>query len=1213
MRKRIVAAIVAAGFAVPSASSFGGEDLLEGQPWHHKDITLRALQGDDLYQPKVKFGAGADAVAWHSDYIDSYLYSPLFLLRGFTDSSAVDRTRASLAGYDNLVKLHFDDINTGGSITATWERYAAGTLAGLYWASEQGETGDVAAGHHILGVSLHAVQDFYAHSTWVNGTERRCETYLQMDPDERRSEPLKTGAYESPRSSATMLHGGYSLACSALRGEYTDVAMDLVCASLSPAQNTSLCQRWRTCADAVPIEVDAVIETDSFVYLEEPGIALDNTSFARISSVTRGITLQNGEFASGRDGLHIPKERCKSIINAEDRVVCESAADQVFAANKDLAIRASMEWVAWLETAMYGIGKGDYWERLKSEDADGGGVARVPIEAVDHDVHPNRYAQFENFTKLPYQFLAAGPYPELSPSDLDREKLGPSNGWYLRLRIKTADKLWAGTDADIYADVTTEGSSSTQKMLLDYMPTKDKEGRANHPFIVFNDFERGADDVYTIGPFHARPISLQLRNDATDYGEVIEAATRDIVTLTDGFLSTGGGLLTSLVGGEADFVDATYSDFSYDVLERRLRDTGTFDQFYTVDGGNEGHHKVKVSFLNQPQRRTQQEKDDDWLAVEVRLETIETIEEADLDRGSDSDEPFVIFRAISYNGRDNQAYTYLSDPFDDMDDGDVEPFPRTSLETFMIRIPKDGTAMTSLAIYESDDETLQQRQNLRDEFVTGLDDETRQPALQLMDAFGASIAEDWSPEWIEVFAFERGTIPEAGPVLDRTALDEIRGDESSEVLTLDWSKQRVLIGSDTLPISRYQAPSPTADDVLEGEWYSNQYWCEAPQPYQTVQIDASGEDGRTVTALKTSAIGDNCVGENEATFRGRFEDNQLVGERYTVPPPFNRPKKVTEPPHPLDPVPDYVNPLVHPRLDIEGNWIVSWSNTSEVPAFVELTKGGEWDCPREGNGGCWFQFLRDPTADWVGDYYQPGEDNNAQNQTRSVSVSGNGNMEIRWNGGQFGPGVAISRTQAESSAQMSGTWRLNEELEGRELWMRVPGKVNSVAVVTDEGERRVPVGTPLLIETTFRTHVNSRRANRESVILRIYGTNLWGRHYMHLPWTSDLEISAFSYICAELDGRGGDTTSDWKDCFDRGGVIGMQAVMKVWWRAESKQHILRFDDTDIPLDLSVKDEPQRYPEWQNMKMEIRGCSVLQEVDRPREEHPFRLVRSDFTK
>lgn len=1211
MRKWTVVALIAVGLAVPSANGFGGEDLIEGQPWHHQDITMRALQGDELYEPKVKFGAGADAVAWHADYIDSYLYSPLFLLQGFTDTSAVDRTRASLAGYDNLVKLHFDDINTGGSIAATWERYAAGTLAGLYWASEQGDGGDVAAGHHILGVSLHAIQDFYAHSTWVNSTERRCETYLQMDPDERRNEPLKTGAYESPRSSASTLHGGYSLACSALRGEYTDVAMDLVCASLSPAQNTSLCQRWRTCADAVPIEVDAVIETDSLVYLEEPGIALDNTSFARISAVTRKLTLPNGEFASGRDGLHIPKERCQSIINAEDRIVCESAADQVFAANKDLAIRASMEWVEWLEAAMQGMGKGAYWERLKSEDADNGGVARLPIEAIEHDVYPNRYAQFENFTKLPYQFLAAGPYPELYPSDLDREKLGPSDGWYLRLRIKTADELWAGTDADIYADVRLEGGT-TRKVLLDYMPTKDKEGRANHPFIVFNDFERGADDVYTIGPFHDRPISIQLRNDATDFGEVIEAATRDIVTLTDGFISTGGGLLTSIVGGEADFVGATYSTFEYEIMKRRLGATGSFDQFYTVDGGSEGHHKVKISFLNQPQRRTQQEVDEDWLAVELRLETIETIEEAELDRGSDSDEPFVIFRAISYNGRDNQAYTYLSDPFQDMDDGDVEPFPRTSLETFMLRIPKDGAAVTSLAIYESDDETLQQRRNLRDEFVTGLDEETRQPALELMDAFGASIAEDWSPDWIEVFAFERGMIPEAGPVLERTPLTEIRGDETSEDLIFDWSRQHILIGSDTLPISRYQSAAPTADEVLEGEWFSQDYWCEGRQPYQRVQIDASGTDGRDVAALKTEAIGDNCVGANEATFRGRFEDNQLVGERYTVPPPFNRPKEKTDPPHPLDPVPNYYNPLIHPRLDLEGNWVVAWSNTPESPAFVELTKGGKRECPTE-NGGCWFQFLRDPTAEWMADYYQSGEDLKSLNKTSRISMSNDGDMEIRWNSGQFGRGAARSFTQAASTNRLSGIWRLGDEQEGHELWMRVRGKANSIAVVTDSGERRVPIGTPLPVETKFRTHIDRLRANRESVILRIYGTNLWGRHYIHLPWSSDLEISGFSYICADKDGRGSDTTTAWKSCFERGGVIGIEAIMKVWWRAQSQQHILTFDNVEIPLDLTVIDEPQRFAEWQDMKMEFRSCSVLQEVDRPHEEHPFRLVRSDFTK
>ena len=46
---RIVAGI-AALLLSPGAMGFGGEDVAEGNPWHHEDMTIRALAGPMWFQ-----------------------------------------------------------------------------------------------------------------------------------------------------------------------------------------------------------------------------------------------------------------------------------------------------------------------------------------------------------------------------------------------------------------------------------------------------------------------------------------------------------------------------------------------------------------------------------------------------------------------------------------------------------------------------------------------------------------------------------------------------------------------------------------------------------------------------------------------------------------------------------------------------------------------------------------------------------------------------------------------------------------------------------------------------------------------------------------------------------------------------------------------------------------------------------------------------------
>jgi hypothetical protein len=88
-----------------------------------------------------------------------------------------------------------------------WRRIASGSFAGLVWAAEQPNGGDVAAAQNILGVSLHAMQDFYSHSSWVDAEARRAKTFFEYPRAGRTGEALFTGAYEHDHNLGVKSHG----------------------------------------------------------------------------------------------------------------------------------------------------------------------------------------------------------------------------------------------------------------------------------------------------------------------------------------------------------------------------------------------------------------------------------------------------------------------------------------------------------------------------------------------------------------------------------------------------------------------------------------------------------------------------------------------------------------------------------------------------------------------------------------------------------------------------------------------------------------------------------------------------------------------------------------------------------------------------------------------------------------------------------------------
>ncbi|MEQ9314823.1 MAG: hypothetical protein RLN72_03165, partial [Henriciella sp.] len=564
-----------------------------------------------------------------------------------------------------------------------------------------------------------------------------------------------------------------------------------------------------------------------------------------------------------------------------------------------------------------------------------------------------------------------------------------------------------------------------------------------------------------------------------------------------------------------------------------------------------------------------EERDEGWVAVEIRLTKLRTIKESKLDRGSDSDEPFVIFHIAPLNGLQDQSYTYLSPPFEDMDDDEEERFPSNSQTRRTVKIPPEGILVLSTAIYESDDETLSDRRELMTEFVTGMDTATQRPAAEFTDTLGRAIAEDWMVASVEAYAFHRGAHPLAGTVLKATNVGEIEGGDTSRDFELDWRNLTDFAAAGVEPVLNLESPTPDARTLLEGKWHSNKYQCGDEIPYVGVEIGLEADDAlRDIIAVKTKADGDQCVnetpGEEGQTFRGHFEDGALVGERFIRPPPEHRLMEYDPENRPLDVMPDYDDPSIHPKLGLEGNWFVNWAVSEELPAMVALSKGGAREC-WDYEDGCWYHYKREPDAEWSASFWQPGN-GGASTYSDELTISASGRVNVDWPYGVHGHWGGSSELAA-SDAAMGGNWRYGEDKSGPETWTRVRSSVSEVEATNGEETERKPVGEPVTIYTDWVSPDYYMRGNRSGISLRLYGANLWGIQHVFMPRYRDLEVSGIRYIC-NWDGETGyESHSNWKVCLEQGGVRGIEVNMNVWSKATTGPHEIFVNGEAIPFNL----------------------------------------------
>jgi hypothetical protein len=675
---------------------FGGEDPLgpapDGDNWHHEGLTRRAAR-------RAGWSAAAEnAVAFHADYVDSYLYNPLWWLNP-GDGGGVDRLRVVMSSRADLVKVHFDDLFAPDAVGAMWRRYLSGTVCGLLWLARQDVDRDskVAMAHNLVGVSLHALQDFESHSNWIDDPARRPHTWFDIDPADRASLSLWTGSYELEDHLGVKPHGAYDFACS-LFNKLGGIGRDLLrvaCHAASPFAGSPLCGALGRCDEDEPISPPelAGVELPDGVVSVKPGINVDNHWMAVVGADQRGIEL---------------------------------SGDQAFELAYELAFRTSCQWLHLLDHTMERAGLDAFWADVKT-----------------HGTVPERYtkdvAPWERLDQLPYRFISTGPYPpDLDPPDTD--------GWYLRLSVATADEAFAGTNADLVAFV-----DDTRVEPLDLGP--EPASTEVDALLGVDDHERGATAAYYLGPFDTRPTRVAILNDAPTTLDVIAAAGQALLDAIVRFFDAIAGFFLQLVGAAADFVGQAHHVIGADQLEALT--PGALVPFtIRCDGGSEGIYDVSVRVEATP--ITGVDQGIPWREYWVRVDDLYCFKESEWDRFTTSDEPFVVGVVIPHGG-DGNAVPWRTDPYTDVDTGESRAIGRA----FSVRVPRRfGFISVAVAVYESDDESPEDRDQLMNTFAGAAESSTAPAAKAFGVILSEAIAAAWRPARIEVAAFRRGPTAE---------------------------------------------------------------------------------------------------------------------------------------------------------------------------------------------------------------------------------------------------------------------------------------------------------------------------------------------------------------------------------------------------------------------------------------------------------------------
>jgi hypothetical protein len=154
---------------------------------HHYDLTREALSEHRMSEHAIQI---AQVENWLVDY---YSNQPA-------------------AGMEaDLARLHFDNLTTTGQVRNYWGNLTVNTKRAVEKAARDDDAMQVLA---LIGMSLHAVQDFYTHSNWVETHSTFSDAYSTRTwfdvPPPLTATALVTGAYPNQKPVLRTDHGNYA-------------------------------------------------------------------------------------------------------------------------------------------------------------------------------------------------------------------------------------------------------------------------------------------------------------------------------------------------------------------------------------------------------------------------------------------------------------------------------------------------------------------------------------------------------------------------------------------------------------------------------------------------------------------------------------------------------------------------------------------------------------------------------------------------------------------------------------------------------------------------------------------------------------------------------------------------------------------------------------------------------------------------------------------
>lgn len=178
--------------------AFGADAILapadDLTAWHHRRLTQEAAREAGWSAP------AATELGRFADGIDRILFNPIWIAAGGPRRI----WGAHMARAANHL-LHFDDLPSDDLVSSAWERYVGGAKVALRWAATLPEGDAIRVVRCAVGLLMHAVEDFYSHSTWIDDPLRR-ETTWWRRPTEPRCPPPPTRYRWNPATA----HLGYA-------------------------------------------------------------------------------------------------------------------------------------------------------------------------------------------------------------------------------------------------------------------------------------------------------------------------------------------------------------------------------------------------------------------------------------------------------------------------------------------------------------------------------------------------------------------------------------------------------------------------------------------------------------------------------------------------------------------------------------------------------------------------------------------------------------------------------------------------------------------------------------------------------------------------------------------------------------------------------------------------------------------------------------------